>query len=358
MGSKMAKLRKTLPKDFQDMMDTGDVEQIKSILEKCELYAYSGYGKDTALFFRNVPDELVRYLVLEKGMDINHLNEYGRTALHQQAEYGSKNLELFIELGADMHATTKLQGNTPLHDAAERHQADAVRTLLAHGADMNAANWQDENPLEAMLHYCRNADIERTAITAKIFLDEGMQINDKMKAFVKKIGEDFEFYRDNFNPDYLEDAENGLNQLYTLFSVPPVPPLKRYDGKSPITVIKGPWYKQHDALWKLLVPGSGQAKTVQGEVIRISGKVAYEVMDNGGMNWDSDYRKMVKYLLESFSTANPLTENELTEAKQIGQLISRFGQADNEPERLMELAVKWVKQNPEPIEIGTVEYRR
>lgn len=63
----MAKLRKTLPKDFQETLDGRDVEQIKSILEKCELYAYSGYGKDTVLFFRNLPDELV----LEKGMDIN-----------------------------------------------------------------------------------------------------------------------------------------------------------------------------------------------------------------------------------------------------------------------------------------------
>lgn len=354
----MAKLRKTLPKDFQEMLNGGNVEQIKSVLEKCELYAYSGYGKDTVLFFQNLPDELVHYLVLEQGMDINYVNKYGRTALHKQAGYGSNNLELFIELGADIHAVTKLDKETPLHIAAQCHQEKAVKTLLAHGVDMNAKDWQDENPLETMLHQCRNADIERTAVIAGIFLEAGMKVSDKMKAYVTKIGEDFEFYRDNFNPDYLESTENGLKQLYTLFSVPPVPPVKRYDGRSPITVIKGPWYKQHDALWKLLVPGSGHANTVQGEVIRISGKVAYEVMDNGGMNWDSDYRKMVKYLVECFSMANPLTEEERTEAKQIEKLISRSGQADNEPERLMELAVKWVAQNPEPIGIGTVEYRR
>lgn len=354
----MAKLRKTLPKDFQDLLNKGDMEQIKSVLEKCELYAYSGSSKNTALFFNNIPDELVRYLVLEKGMDINYKNRYGSTALQEQIVYRGKNLELFIELGADIQTEKNFVKETPLHTAANWHNVDAVRLLLAHDAKLDAKNFNQENPLETMLHQCRNMDIEKAAVISKIFLEAGVKISDKMKAYVKKIGENFEFHRDNFNPDYLESTENGLKQLYELFSVPPVPPLNRHDGKSQITVIKGPWYKQHDALWKLLVPGSGHAKTIQGEVIRISGKVAYEVMDNGGMNWDSDYRKMVKFLVECFASSNHLTQEEQEEAKKIEQLISRFGQADNEPERLMELAVKWVAQNPEPMEIGTVQYTR
>ena len=354
----MAKLRKTLPKDFQELLNKGDIEQIKAVLDKCELYAYSGSSKDTALFFDNIPDELVRYLVLEKGMDINYKNTYGSTALQHQIIYRGKNLELFIELGADIQIEKNLVKETPLHDAANFHNEEAVRLLLKHGANVNAKNFKQENPLETMLHQCRNMDIQQTVVISKIFLDAGVKISDKMKAYVKKIGENFEFHRDGYNPDYLEETENGLKQLYELFSVPPVPPLNRHDGKSKITVIKGPWYKQHDALWKLLVPGSGHAKTIQGEVIRISGRVAYEVMDNGGINWDSDYRKMVKFLVECFALSNPLTEEEQKEAKEIQRLISRFGEADNEPERLMELAVKWVEKNPEPIEIGEVEYTR
>lgn len=354
----MAKLRKTLPKDFQELLNNGDIEQIKAVLEKCELYAYSGYSKNTALFFNNIPDELVRYLVLEKGMDINYKNTYGSTAFQNQIVYRGKNLELFIELGADIQTEKNLVKETPLHDAANWHNEEAVRLLLAHGAKLDAKDFHQENPLETMLHQCRNVDILQVAVISKIFLDAGVKISDKMKAYVKKIGENFEFHRENFNPDSLECTENSLKQLYELFSVSPVSPLNRHDGRTQITVIEGPWYKQHDALWKLLVLGSGHAKTIQGEVIRISGKVAYEVMDNGGMNWDSDYRKMVKFLVECFASANPLVEEEKNEAKKIEQLISRFGKADNEPERLMELAVKWVAQNPEPMEIGTVQYRR
>lgn len=355
----MAKLRKTLPKDFQELLDKGDMEQIKAVLEKCELYAYSGNSsKDTALFFNNIPDELVRYLVLEKGMDINYKNTYGSTALQHQIIHRGKNLELFIELGADIQSEKNLVKETPLHDAANFHNEEAVRLLLSHGAKLDAKNFKGENPLETMLHQCMNIDIEKTAVISKIFLEAGLEITDKMKTYVKNIGENFEFHKDNFNTEHLESTENALNQLYELFSVPPVPPINRHDGKSKITVIKGPWYKQHDALWKILVPGSGHAKTIQGEVIRISGKIAYEVMDNGGINWDSDYRKMVKFLVKCFAAENPLSDKEQEEAEKIAQLISRFGQADNEPERLMELAVRWVEKNTEPIELGEVEYRR
>lgn len=67
---------------------------------------------------------------------------------------------------------------------------------------------------------------------------------------------------------------------------------------------------------------------------------------------------MVKFLVRCFASANTLTREEQNEVKKIEQLISRFGPADNDPERLMELAVKWVAQNPYPIEIATVQYER
>ena len=40
-----------------------------------------------------------------------------------------------------------------------------------------------------------------------------------------------------------------------------------------------------------------QASTLQGEVIRISGKLSQEILDNGKMNWDKEYLQMVQALL-------------------------------------------------------------
>ena len=42
-------------------------------------------------------------------------------------------------------------------------------------------------------------------------------------------------------------------------------------------------------LWDQLVPDSGQCQTLQGEVIRIAGRVGYEVYDSGGINWDRSF---------------------------------------------------------------------
>lgn len=89
--------------------------------------------------------------------------------------------------------------------------------------------------------------------------------------------------------------------LYTLFDVPPVPRRTLHDGKSPIAAKPGRWEDQHQELWELLVPSSGPAATVQGEVIRISGRINDEIERNGGVNWDGDYRKMADAFLDHLS---------------------------------------------------------
>ncbi len=71
---------------------------------------------------------------------------------------------------------------------------------------------------------------------------------------------------------------------------------KAYDGVSPIFVKSKRWTQQFDELWKMLVPDKGHAFTVQGEVIRIVGKVTREILDNGSINWDSEYEKLTQAL--------------------------------------------------------------
>lgn len=43
MGT-MAK-RKTLPKDFEQLVEAGNEQEIKSVFEKCDINAYGGYNK-------------------------------------------------------------------------------------------------------------------------------------------------------------------------------------------------------------------------------------------------------------------------------------------------------------------------
>jgi hypothetical protein len=192
---------------------------------------------------------------------------------------------------------------------------------------------------------------------AEFLLKQGDQVTPSMVESVKRIGKDFEFYRAGFSEDMLAETEAGLAKLYGLFRVEPVAKRKVHDGTSPIAVPEGEWYVQDDALWQFLVPGHGSAQTIQGETIRISGKLAREIMDNGGANWDGDFRKMLSALVGYFGMGSPLAPKELEEAARIAALLKN-GSGDDEPERLMELAVHWVKANPNPFPLSGTEYKR
>ena len=114
--------------------------------------------------------------------------------------------------------------------------------------------------------------------------------------------------------------------------------------------------EQHEELWDFLVPGSGACSIVQGEVIRITGRLSHEVLDNGGANWDHEFRKMVNALKEYFKEGQGLSDSELLEVEEIAKTLPNQGKT--EMYRLEELAVKWVLQNPIPIKLESVSYSR
>lgn len=83
-----------------------------------------------------------------------------------------------------------------------------------------------------------------------------------------------------------DEASDALGDLRALFGVeqrearraPQVGERLLFDDSAPVL-------RQYDELWDLLVPSRGQCTTLQGEVIRIAGRVGYEVYNDGGVNW-------------------------------------------------------------------------
>ena len=131
-----------------------------------------------------------------------------------------------------------------------------------------------------------------------------------------------------------------------------------HDGVSPITVSSKKWEDQYGELWDLLIPSGGSAKTVQGEVIRITGRVRDEIYRNGGANWDRYYKKMLDALILHFGSGVPLSGPLLNEAAAIAKEIRRSGDGDEELSRLCELAVVWVLENPTPVLLKKPDYNR
>ena len=146
-----------------------------------------------------------------------------------------------------------------------------------------------------------------------------------------------------------------MQQLYKLFDVPPVPRRIQHDGKSPIVLTGYTWEKRYEQAWELLVPSSGRASTVQGEVVRIAGKVNDELLRNAMGNWDREYRKMLTAISGYLQQGNSLSENELSEVADIQKHILEDDGTGTK--RLCELATLWVTKNPEPIVLEKVNYK-
>jgi hypothetical protein len=349
----MAQKRKTLPKDFEDLLNEGNLQKLKEVFDKCEPDARGGYEKQTALAFDECPHELAKWLI-EQGANLQATDTWGNTPLHNRSRSIYGNIQSLLELGADVNDESSSIG-TPLHAAADAHNPENTALLLAHGARVDILNAEDYTPLEQALVTCSNIDIVSTAEIAKMYLDAGVPITPEMKEMVARIGKEFEFHRANFDSESVDEVSNALEELYGLFEVEPVSKRVLHDGKSRITIKTKTWQEQHQELWELLVPSSGPAATIQGEVIRITGRIANELEGNGGINWDGNYKKMADAFLAFIKEGVQLSASDMEEAESI---IKEVKQKSGDTARLCELGVKWVKENPLPMKLPAVDYKR
>ena len=348
----MAKKKKTLPANFYELIEAKDLDALKAVFNECELNAYDRYSfKKPALSFYNVPLELMDWLIAQ-GADINVKDEYDRTPLHYHAQVNDiERVTLLLEKGADIESKAAYD-ETPLFGAGYHPEVTAL--LIAKGANVKAKDDMNHNPMEAML-YAQSIDISKAAKTAELYLKAGLKPTKFAKEQITRIGEDFEFHRTDFNPEYLEETDAGLQQLYKLFDVPPVPRRIQHDGKSAIILAGDTWEERYEQAWTLLVPSSGSAITVQGEVVRIAGRVNDELLRNAMGNWNKEYRKMLTAISGYLQQGNPLSESELAEVADIQKHILEDDGTGTQ--RLCELATAWVVQNPQPIALGKVNYK-
>lgn len=344
--------RKRLPKDFVERLKADDLTELQAVFDRCDLDARGGYAKQTALAFDECPEALTRWLV-SRGADLGAVDIWGKTPLHSRSG-GWSGIAVLLELGADVNAVASI--GTPLHAAACRKHAENATLLLAYGARVDACDERGLTPLEVALHGCTNADLERIPAFVKVMLDAGATRTPAMSGFVKRLAENFEFYRDVFNPEGVVAASVALDFLYETFDVTPVPRRRVHDETTPILVRTTSWQEQHAELWNLLVPPSGPAKTVQGEVIRIAGRISDEWMRNGGANWDRAYAEMATAVSGYVQRGTPLGPNEVAEIDSILSLLVRCGGAGLD--RLAELVVAWVLKNPSPLVLERPDYDR
>ena len=102
---------------------------------------------------------VMKFLVEEKGFDLNCRNQYGHTILHRIHSYRIKYknrialAKAMIKIGADVNAIDNL-GWTPMHyQCSFTSDIEMINVLLDNWADVNAKTHIGATPLsQAILH--------------------------------------------------------------------------------------------------------------------------------------------------------------------------------------------------------------
>lgn len=119
----------------------------------------------------------------------------------------------------------------------------------------------------------------------------------------------------------------------------------------------GRYQDEYRQLWSKLVPESGAAKTLQGEVVRVIGRLASEYYHNGNMNWDSGYGAMLTWLRSMIDDATLFDADILDTISQDVAYVRRnaesgacpYSDGEDEYDRLTDRVVEWCRAKAEPI---------
>ena len=348
----MTRLRKTLPDGISDLLSGGDLEQISTALSRCEIGARSrDYSRITVLHLTPCSDEVVRWLV-ERGEDINAEDRFGNRPLHCRVvgkEY--RQIPLLLELGADVDAASH-NGVTPLLRAASYCSLEAIDILLDSGADATKRKrgWSGDEYSAIYLALSREPPPLHALNVIERLIAAGACPTGAEAPLLREMSKDHQrVLAKGLRSERITEVGRAIDRLFEICGVDPVAPIQFHDGISPIVVPAGSWKKAFRALWDSLVPFSGRAKTAQGEAIRISGRISYEILHNGGGNWDRAYEKLVDGLSGTLGSGVSLPAGELAEVRQHLAALRQAAYDEYAIDRVSELAVAWVRLNPSPI---------
>lgn len=357
----MVRKRITLVKDFDEILKRGDLEECKSVFDKCDINAKTGLYKTNAFGCKPLTREFAFWLK-DNGCDIEFKDTYDQTPIFYHVTAFNDEFDLMIELGANIFVKDT-RGLSLLHKTASFCNIKATKILLDHGFDINTKlnktfyRTSEYTPLEYMFIYSGQAAPTLLSYT-EFMIENGATVTDEVKKLVLRKGEEFEFYRDGYVDKAIsEEYSNAFEKLYKIVGVEPPKKIIKHDGISDIIIEESNFGKAYTKLWDYLVPGSGRAKSAQGECIRLAGKLSYEILDNGGVNWCNDFKLMAKTLGKYFKIGNALDSDKIKIADEIIKCINPDDSEENLT-TLSKFAVEWIRKNPKVLPLIDDKYKR
>ena len=117
-------------------------------------------------------DEILMRLLLEYNAEVNIQDKTGATPLHVACKSRPDKSKLLIERKANVTIPTK-NGQTPLHIASTwPSSAELVKSLIQHGAEVNASDSKRDTPLHRA-----TANSRTEFVIIKILVESGANVN-------------------------------------------------------------------------------------------------------------------------------------------------------------------------------------
>lgn len=98
-------------------------------------------------------------------------------------------------------------------------------------------------------------------------------------------------------------------------------------------------------IWKNLVPKSGQADSVQGEILRAIEKLRWEAQENGNINWDDSFVMFIDFLQAKLADEELFTSEIKSEITNDLARLKNFMPPDETEDELQTAALPYVEDD-------------
>lgn len=332
------------------------VAELEEIFSTVDVNARGGYSEEPAISMRAVDLAGATWL-LDHGADLEALSRFQKAPLAARAGHRSPRIvALLIQRGATVDAHPS-SGETALQVAAKQLDLESVEVLLDAGADpRNSFGYRGDNALDCAAFGVTEHGGERALRVVRRLLETGARLGERPVGHLRSTLRQARKWQLR-NGD-LAASVAALEEVLELLGVEKPEPPRVLGADEPITVTEKTWQKRYAELWDLLVPAGGPAATVQGEVIRIIGRVGDELLRNGGANWDADHEAMLDAFEAHTRSGQVLTDPARKKADAAIATL-RGGRMDKKAiDELTKLSVTWVLANPAQAPLGEHGYDR
>jgi hypothetical protein len=262
------------------------------------------------------------------------------------------------------------RGETPLLAAASAGPVAVTELLLAHGADPNCPEARGL-ALDWALNSKHDAVVELLLAAGTDCSYQDSHGNQVLWPCMRIYGETRLSWLERMlelgaNPHRLSRhggtamaaaVDMGMTQVQALFSKVAVPDnadaaaYKQVGESAVLAAVASDynWKKLHSALWDELVPPSGPAVSMQGEMIRCIGRLTDEAYRNGNINWGEMQVEMLGFLKQHLLAEGG--DKQLVDAlRAIGRYQSIDTSGDGSPHyRVSRAVVAWCVARPKLI---------